>query len=330
MARAKAGRSRSSERDSARLLGAKCNTMTSAVSVQPAFRLLEFPIAAEFATRGGFFDGVRVLGPLLLRISVGAGDSVEGAETRPRATGCSKGSRMLAVALSSDARAVIRSGRTAHRPTTADRRRVDAALRARLGPTVLPVETPLRDLLLNIGWQLPSGAALGLCLIGGALFFALRPVAMGGFGSQARERSASALSSSASLVASSERPASIAPEPAPVVVRNESSSKPMATSAAPASPSSDSLAQEVALLSRAMTQLHSGQATQAVMTLDEHQRRFPNGALSQERCAMRARTLCKLRRFSEGRAELAGLGAGSLAYQRVVTFCDSVVATGRR
>src|SRR3954465_7626418 len=82
---------------------------------------------------------------------------------------------MLAVALSPEARALIQADRAAHRPTAADRRRVSAALRAQLGPSVLPTETPLRDLLFKVGWHVPSGAALGICLVGGALFLALRP-----------------------------------------------------------------------------------------------------------------------------------------------------------
>lgn len=48
---------------------------------------------------------------------------------------------MFAVALSPKARALIEANRAAPRPTPADRERVAAALRERLGPRVLPLET---------------------------------------------------------------------------------------------------------------------------------------------------------------------------------------------
>jgi hypothetical protein len=71
-----------------------------------------------------------------------------------------------------------------------------------------------------------------------------------------------------------------------------------------------------------MSQLHAGQTAKALLALDEHQLHFPNGALSQERRAMKVRALCGLRRFREGRAELAGLVPGSIAYERIKEACN--------
>jgi len=78
------------------------------------------------------------------------------------------------------------------------------------------------------------------------------------------------------------------------------------------------------LLSSATSQLSSGQAAEALLELDEHQRRFSNGVLSYERNAAKARALCMLHRFSEGRAMLAQLGGGTVLAARVTEVCDSV------
>jgi len=223
---------------------------------------------------------------------------------------------MLAVALSPNARALIQADRSALLPTAADRRRVEAALRARLGPSVLPVETPLRDLLASVGWQLPSGAALGLCLIGGALFLALRPAEV-----------------TVSSPVPSEAPATfVAATPAPVASEDSPAPLPAPTAAtlSPTPSTADPLAQEVALLSRAMSQLHSGHATEALVALDQHQLRFPTGALSQERRAMKVQALCRMGRFREGRAELAGLVPGSIAYERIKAACSPEASDNRR
>jgi hypothetical protein len=61
------------------------------------------------------------------------------------------------------------------------------------------------------------------------------------------------------------------------------------------------------ILSRAEGDLHRGQAALALRGLNEHQRRFPDGALSVERRAARARALCALGRVSEAKGELARL-----------------------
>jgi hypothetical protein len=68
--------------------------------------------------------------------------------------------------------------------------------------------------------------------------------------------------------------------------------------------SSDSLPEEVHLLSRAEQQLNSGHAEEALITLGEHERRFPHGALAEERMAARVQSLCALGRVAEARADL--------------------------
>ena len=84
-----------------------------------------------------------------------------------------------------------------------------------------------------------------------------------------------------------------------------------APSASHRTPAENHLAEEVALLSKATSALHSGRAQEALAKLAEHQRRFPGGALSQQRRAARAQALYQLGRKSEARSELARLKQSS-------------------
>ncbi|HEX6241102.1 MAG TPA: hypothetical protein VFZ61_09430 [Polyangiales bacterium] len=72
-----------------------------------------------------------------------------------------------------------------------------------------------------------------------------------------------------------------------------------APSAAPQGPSLDA---EVLLLQRAHQQLASHQPLRALSALEEHGRRFPDGALSVMRAATRVLALCDLGRLSEARS----------------------------
>jgi hypothetical protein len=66
-----------------------------------------------------------------------------------------------------------------------------------------------------------------------------------------------------------------------------------------------------------------------VKVLDEHQRRFPSGALSEERRAAKAQALCLLGRVDEGRAELARLAPRSPAAATAQQVCDGAAADQR-
>jgi outer membrane protein assembly factor BamD (BamD/ComL family) len=87
---------------------------------------------------------------------------------------------------------------------------------------------------------------------------------------------------------------------------------------------SDSLPEEVRLLSKAEQQVGAGHADQALTTLNEHERRFPGGALAEERLAARVQALCALGRVSEAQAELAKLAhthPRSAHFDRARRFC---------
>jgi len=64
------------------------------------------------------------------------------------------------------------------------------------------------------------------------------------------------------------------------------------------------LGEEVAILARATGELHAGHAANALRAVEEHQRRFPNGLLLQERRSARVQALCALGRRSEAQPEI--------------------------
>ena len=218
--------------------------------------------------------------------------------------------------LSPKARALVQSGKGAFQPSGADRERIQNALRARLGTAVPPTHAavPVRS-----GWQLLSAAIVSAGVMGGALFLA--------FHHTATAHSAPIVVAPAVATqtppndARSEQPALSPSAPAAVLPV-----KPF-TSARPAQ---DSLAGEVALLSRATSDLHGGRAAEALKVLDEHRRQVPHGLLAEERRAARAQALCALGRMSEAQAELDRLTPQSPAAARARQVCGTTAVAAPR
>jgi hypothetical protein len=77
-----------------------------------------------------------------------------------------------------------------------------------------------------------------------------------------------------------------------------------------ARPGADTLSSEVALLGQATLDLNQGQPAEALATFEEHERRFPAGALAEERMAGEAEALCALGRTREAKLEASRLTAG--------------------
>ncbi|MEI9938677.1 MAG: hypothetical protein WDO69_15775 [Pseudomonadota bacterium] len=209
--------------------------------------------------------------------------------------------------LSSSGRALVQAGRQADRPSDADRERVLAALRGRLGDAAV-LATGVAHSPLAPGVAAASRSKLakwGLLgptvLVAGAFWFVPRAW-------QQREKavpppSASVVSVQPTPVATVSSTPEIAPSADAVIV---GSSRPADTQKVLPS-SHDSLAEEVALLSRAETDLHAGRPAKALRVLAEHQRRFPRGALAEERTAARIQALCALGRNDEANAQLTQL-----------------------
>ncbi|HET7539137.1 MAG TPA: hypothetical protein VFK05_04675 [Polyangiaceae bacterium] len=207
------------------------------------------------------------------------------------------------------------------RPPAGEMERLETLLDAHVGASAASPALQSRPLpVRHVGssWRLVSSLTVGAVLVGGAAIWSLRP-------SFSQTHTASAVSAPAPVtppeVAETiapvvDAPALVAPEPAPSV-------KPAPEAKAPAQPARDALAEEVALLSRATRDLRAGRAAAALKSLDEHQRKFPHGMLAVERRAVRAQTLCTLKRVSEGRAELAQLAPQSPAAGRAKQLCDA-------
>jgi hypothetical protein len=61
---------------------------------------------------------------------------------------------------------------------------------------------------------------------------------------------------------------------------------------------------ETRLLRDAEVSMRSGDASRALLLLDEHAARFPNGVLGEERAAERVLALCALGRTQDARADM--------------------------
>jgi hypothetical protein len=218
------------------------------------------------------------------------------------------------------ARALVDAGRAALRATAADRERVEAALRARLGPDALPVEAGAPSASTPTAWRAVARLAIGVGVVIGATFVALRPATVTSPPSPSVQHAPAPTPAAPHAVS----PAADAVEPTPafVIANNPASSgrKELALSTARRP---DGLAQEVALLSRAATQLRAGRAAQALKVLEEHERRFPKSVLSEDRRAAKVQALCLLGQLTKGGAELAELPAQSPAAARAAQVCDA-------
>lgn len=209
--------------------------------------------------------------------------------------------------LSPKARALIDASRQVLRATHGDRERIEATLRARLGADALPPETsPPATTTSGTSWPIASGVAVGVCVLGAVCYLALRP------------------SASAPAPRSERAPLVSRPASSPPTAADEPPTATTAASKPPTAPSPvarDRLGKEVALLSRATSELRAGNAAAALRVLDEHERKFPSGKLSEERRGAKAQALCLLGRVSAGRAELSHLAPGSPAAARAEQVC---------
>jgi hypothetical protein len=215
----------------------------------------------------------------------------------------------------------MRSAHAMNRPTLADRARFESAIRARLGAAVLPIQGGASSHAAQALWPMLSSFIVGALVLGGAL---LLPPQQDG---QAEGSTLAPVAPVGPAVPTASFPA---PEPDPVASPVVSRTAEAAPATAPsASPKPDRLAEEVTLLSSAVSDLRAGRVSVALKTLDEHRRRFPSGILTEERCAARAQALCALGRQREAQAELDRLAPRSLAAARARQICDATSSPDR-
>jgi hypothetical protein len=206
--------------------------------------------------------------------------------------------------LSSEARALVSDGRSALRPTTEDRARVASRLATRLGAVAILAAQPGYAAPKVAGLSKFSSIVAAVGLVGASAVYSFTRPVESAVVAPAPVRAVNA--PMVSPMAPSEP--RVAPETTELEAR---AARPaFATTLArkePTTPSTEGLAEEVALLSRATSQLRGGDAAGALASLEQHQRQFPAGRLLEERLSARAQALCVLGRSSEAEAELARL-----------------------
>lgn len=197
--------------------------------------------------------------------------------------------------LSPQGQALLRATRAALRPQSADRERVLASLRERLG--ALGPSTMGKAAAAHASRTVWTAAAAAFVGVGGAVAIGLSSLAPAVKAPSPPPVAVAAAAAVPTVAADAPvSPAEVVPQPSPAT-----------PPAASALSRRDRLAEEVVILSQAAKDLRAGRAASALNALNEHQRRFPSGLLTQERRAARAEALCSLGRFPEADAELATL-----------------------
>jgi hypothetical protein len=202
--------------------------------------------------------------------------------------------------MSPEAQALVRAARRALRPKQGDRERVLRLLLPLVGVTqgagLAHAASAATATIAKL-----SAVLIGVGMAGGGLFLAS--------GSQPPVIKA-ALTAPVERASVSLPSLRLEPLPASPVHETPQPGLPRKPSRG-AAHRSDSLVQEVEILSRAGAELHAGRAEAALAAFDEHQRNFPSAVLAQERLAGRVRALCALGRLTEARIELERLARTS-------------------
>ena len=223
-------------------------------------------------------------------------------------------------ALTPEAAALIRSGKTALRPGAADRARVLESLGRTLGDGALHDAASdgvvAASRFFSRWGKLLSG--LSVIAVGSGVVVAPH------LSEDAAARSAPAAGESSASIAVALLPEEERAPEAPRFERTSSVARP--AERAPMRAAVDSLPEEVRLLSTAERQLNDGLGDEALTTLSEHERRFPRGALAEERVFAHVETLCALGRFADAATELARLAHAhpkSLHLESAKRFCGA-------
>jgi len=195
---------------------------------------------------------------------------------------------------------------TALRPSSSDRDRVRAALAARLGGAALflpqhaSAAVPKSLLISQKVLTLSAGLGVGILAVG--TYFWSHPSAAEVDGPPVKPAAMATIKPQpAPVLSSSPAPTSVEPSKAP----------PLPSPPRRQASSADSFAEEVAILSKATSELRAGKASEGLRLLDEHERKFPSGRLTEERRAARIQALCALGKLPEAEVELARLKQSS-------------------
>lgn len=220
--------------------------------------------------------------------------------------------------LSNEARAIVDAGKNGFQPTSVDQLRMTQALAERIGAATLGIApSALASPSLVSGHALATLAkvigAVGLITVGGT-YYLLNRIA------PRLEPSRSAIAAQLSAVPAPSYTHDVQrPVTTMEAVEPAASIQPTQVDQPPRVPRSrgDSLGEEVAILTLAGKEIRNGRPAAALKVLDEHQRRFPSGALAQERTASRIQALCALGRTSQAAAESSKLTRTSLSSSQI-------------
>jgi hypothetical protein len=212
--------------------------------------------------------------------------------------------------LSAAARALIREGQSALKPSAVERARVTSALASRLGEGTLvlaPSAAAAAAVATGrwLGWQKVGGLLVGAGLLGLGAGWELRDSVAVTDGTVTQSLTGRELNTVEPITPTVpvEAIVPVAPETAPPPDAVAPAGKP----SAPA----DRLAEEVSILSKATSELRGGRPAEALRLLTEHQRRFPGGRLVEERRAARIQALCALGNRAAAESELGRLARSS-------------------
>ena len=225
--------------------------------------------------------------------------------------------------LSPELRELVMASKRASLPTEADSARVLAALRLRLGDAAMTAQTAATSNTAGLLFGKVSAIGLaGLVLLGSLWFFTARVHRAASSESNAAPSAAATIQADTALAPSAIAPSTTGSAPPEA---GKVAALPNTPDDAEARPhhARDRLAEEVALLSRAETALHSGNAAVALDVLNEHERKFRHGLLAEERIAARIQALCALGRNAEADALLAQLSPKSLHGELSQRACSS-------
>jgi hypothetical protein len=241
--------------------------------------------------------------------------------------------------LSFEAKALIARAREADGPGPERRARVKRALAAALVGTsaslgtvgTVAAATAAGKSALTAGsvamW-LGIGAALGTVASAPALVVRLTR-------SEPSAHVAAPSAPAPRIVEAPAAPARPAPANAPAPIVEAPSAPVLPRAEAPASASSvpsaapPSLADETRVLEAAQRELASGRPASALSLLDEHAKRFPAGALGEERTAARVLSLCALGRSEEARRMATAFLEGSPRSPLIPRLRGSCALDGR-
>lgn len=210
--------------------------------------------------------------------------------------------------LSPEARGLVDDGHSVLRPSPGDRARVKTALAAKLGGAafLLPYQASAAAPKALLAWSkmttMLAGVGAGLVVLG-ATYYATQPSVEP--------------APQAPVKPPAVAPASVRPAAAPTDTSASATTELEAPAPEPAVPASrrlpapDPLAEEISILSKATSALRAGKPGEGLRLLSEHQRKFPNGRLAEERRAARIQALCALGRRTEAEAELTRLAQSS-------------------